>query len=447
MKTEDGVPDVAEAAEGERYRIGELIGRGGLGEVYRAEDTQLCRMVAVKRLYGEEATSDSSTKILQEARHLAALQHPNIVTVYDVIANHGDVVVIMELLQGRTLQEIAEIAPLALEDFVEVMRQALEGLAAAHAHGIIHRDIKPSNLMLSQLPTGASQLKILDFGMAKASPEPSMQTKDNNGALMGSIYMMSPEQLEGSPVDARSDLYSLGCVAYFALTASYPYAGRTVVEVIAAHFQARRHPLGQMRPDLPPAVCHWVDRLMAIRPDDRPSSAAEAFAELYAALHHQPEPAPAPPPPPARSRIRLPKFEFRLPAISGADVAVGVLLVAIGWFCYYQLAKSNNPFSTAPRFDSQQRSSFIGRTGETATVEGVVADVIREKQGGMWRVTFQGSAENDLSLLFFSMDNPSALMARLSSYKGKRIRVSGTVSVQDGAPSIFVESFSQVETL
>jgi serine/threonine protein kinase len=139
----------------ERYRMGEIIGRGGLGDVYRAEDTQLCRLVAVKRLHNlEGGAEEGAARILQEARHLAALQHPNIVTVYDVIANRGDVVVVMELLQGKTLQEIAEKAPLTAEDFVDVMEQTLQGLIAAHSRGMLHRDIKPSNLMLSQLPSG-----------------------------------------------------------------------------------------------------------------------------------------------------------------------------------------------------------------------------------------------------------------------------------------------------
>ncbi len=436
--------DEAPNPPGERYLMGEIIGSGGLGEVYRAEDTQLCRLVAVKRLHGFEGSpSEASAKILQEARHLASLQHPNIVTVYDVIANRGDVVVVMELLQGRTLQEIAEKAPLTVEDFADVMRQALEGLVAAHSQGMLHRDIKPSNLMLSQLPSGATQLKILDFGMAKVAPGPSSQTKEADGALMGSIYMMSPEQLEGSPLDARSDLYSLGCVAYFALTASYPFSGKTVVEVITAHLQGRRVPLGDLRPDLPQPLRDWVDRLMAIKPADRPASAAAAFQELKRAFGKKPEQT-AP-----KTVIKKPRAPWSLPRIRWADVGLGLLLVAICAFSYFQLLRSSGVAETpeVPTIGVQEKAAFLEREGKPVVVEGVVAKVSPDKGGGFRRLIFEGTVEGDLTLVFFSTESPAEFMRELSNYVGRKIRVSGNVIVQDGAPQIFVESFSQLQTL
>lgn len=423
--------------------MGEIIGSGGLGQVYRAEDTQLCRLVAVKRLHGENGMpSEASAKIMQEARHLAALQHPNIVTVYDVIANQGDVVVVMELLQGLTLQEIAEKAPLSVEEFADVMRQTLEGLVAAHAQGMLHRDIKPSNLMLSKLPTGATQLKILDFGMAKVAPEPSSQTKDQDGALMGSIYMMSPEQLEGSPLDARSDLYSLGCVAYFALTAQYPFTGKTVVEVITGHLQGRRVPLRELRSDLPLPLCEWVDRLMAIKPRDRPASASAAFEELRRALHKKPaEPVPKP-------VIRNAREPWRMPKIRWADIGLGILLVAICGFSYYQLGFSRGSGASEPaRIALQEKAAFLEHEGKTVTVEGVIEKVSSDKDGGFRRLVFQGSVDGDLTLVFFSAENPAELIRKLANYVGRKIRVTGTVTVKDGAPQIFVDSFSQLETL
>jgi len=424
--------------------LGEIIGSGGLGEVYRAEDTQLRRLVAVKRLHGVEgAAGEASARIMQEARHLAALQHPNIVTVYDVIANRGDVVVVMELLQGRTLQEIAEKAPLSLEDFADVMRQALEGIVAAHAQGMLHRDIKPSNLMLSQLPSGATQLKILDFGMAKVAPEPSSQTKDESGALMGSIYMMSPEQLEGSPLDARSDLYSLGCVAYFALTACHPFSGKTVVEVITAHLQGRRVPLRELRSDLPRPLCEWVNRLMAVKPGDRPATAAAAFEELKRALGKKPLKATA------AHAVEDPRGPWRLPKIRWADIGVGILLVAICGFSYHQLAMSNGS-GVSPETSKvavREKASFLAREGKPVVVEGIVERVSSDKGGGFRRLIFAGTVEGDLTLVFYSTESPAELMRRLSNYVGRKIRVSGKVNVQDGAPQIFVDSLSQLETL
>ncbi len=271
--------------EGGRYLREDTIGRGGLGEVFRAHDTQLNRWVAIKRLHhGEGEAKARDTKVIQEARHLAALNHPNIVTVYDFIEDKGDLVVVMELLRGRTLQEIAEKAPLLLKDFSDFVRQTLEGLIAAHSIGMLHRDIKPSNIMLVDLPSGTFQVKILDFGLAKIVPEPSLQTMDQGGGIMGSVFTMAPEQLEGRHLEGRTDLYSLGCVAYFALTTHYPFTGATIPEVICAHLQQRRTPLKDLRPDLPDAVCEWVEKLMNVDPGARPATAVKALEEYQGAL-------------------------------------------------------------------------------------------------------------------------------------------------------------------
>jgi hypothetical protein len=446
MQAVDGHEQTSEG--GERYRMGEVIGRGGLGEVYRAEDTQLHRPVAIKRLHGvDDPAGEGAARIMQEARHLAALQHPNIVTIYDVIARRGDVVVVMELLQGRTLQEVAESAPLGMREFVDVMRQTLAGLIAAHAQGMLHRDIKPSNLMLSKLPSGGSQLKILDFGMAKIAPEPSRQTKDHEGALMGSIFMMSPEQLEGTPLDARSDLYSLGCVAYFALTATYPFSGKTVVEVITAHLQGRRVPLKEMRPDLPVAVCSWVERLMALRPAERPESASDALEEFEIALEARQTFVRLETPAPAVAEVR-PRFRFHLPRVRLADLGVAFFLVAICVFAFHQLTKSRAAAlpPVTPEIAVGNTGAILDRTGQAVTVEGVVGKVI-PGAGGLRKLTFEGLEPGGLSLVFFSTESPAEFVRRLSTYVGRKVRVTGVVSAPDGAPQIFVESFSQLQTL
>ncbi len=262
-----------------RYVLEESIGRGGVGEVFCAHDTQLHRRVAVKRLYSVDGETPAG-KVMQEARHLAALQHPNIVTVYDYIEDHGDLLVVMELLQGRTLQEIAEKAPLTEEDFIKFMEDVLEGLIAAHDIGMLHRDIKPSNLMFVSMPSGAFRVKILDFGLAKIAEEPSMQTIDVSGGVLGSVFTMSPEQFEGKPLDARTDLYSLGCVSYFALTTYFPFTGASVPEVITAHMRNTPVPLETLRPDLPLYISRWVEKLMSVSPEARPASAAAALEAL-----------------------------------------------------------------------------------------------------------------------------------------------------------------------
>jgi serine/threonine protein kinase len=329
-----------------RYRVGESIGRGGLGEVFRAEDTQLHRLVAIKRMHSEDIEAgERAEKVIQEARHLAALQHPNIVTVYDVIEDRGDVLVVMELLRGRTLQEIVEAAPLLEADFVNVMRQALEGLIAAHSLEMLHRDIKPGNLMLVDLPSGAFQVKILDFGLAKIAVEPSLQTLDQTGALMGSVYTMSPEQFEGRPLDARSDLYSLGCVAYFALTGYYPFNGKNVPEVICAHLQRRMAPLKELRADISPAVCEWVGRMMATYPDSRPASAAQALEELTAIVQgHPPQPKPS-----ASHAVPVPQIGTAPTPKPWAGIGVAVaVLILCGIYLHQLLKPAEKPAAAAP---------------------------------------------------------------------------------------------------
>jgi len=312
--------------DGGRYAIHDPIARGGVGQVFLAHDTQLNRWVAIKRLHtgtSEEAEQRAEAAI-HEARHLAALQHPNIVTVFDFLREGEDVLVVMEFIQGHTLQERAESSPLDAESFADFARQSLEGLVAAHSLGMVHRDIKPGNLMFAALPSGSAQLKILDFGTARIQPSPALQTTHQGGAVLGSVFCMAPEQFEQRPVDARTDLYALGCCCYFALTGRYPFVGESVSDVIFAHLQHSLIPLAGLRPDLPVALCDWVDRLMGRAPEDRPADGTTAIAGLRAALA---QPAIPPrvtgaPPPPAVGRRTPPPSARTGPPAPGRPSAV-----------------------------------------------------------------------------------------------------------------------------
>lgn len=434
-----------------RYRVGESIGRGGLGEVFRAEDTQLHRLVAIKRMHSEDIEAgERAEKVIQEARHLAALQHPNIVTVYDVIEDRGDVLVVMELLRGRTLQDIVESAPLLEQDLGNVMRQALEGLIAAHALGMLHRDIKPGNLMLVDLPSGAFQVKILDFGLAKIAPEPSSQTLDQTGALMGSVYTMSPEQFEGRPLDVRSDLYSLGCVAYFALTGYYPFNGKNVPEVICAHLQRRMAPLKSLREDLSPYLCEWVGRMMATYPEHRPQSAGEALEELKEVLGARATETVSAPvePAPVVENFAPPQRRW-----AGIGVAVAVLIV-----CGVYFQKSRKPakppetvaqsVAPAPVVPVTDTAALIAQAGKPVIVEGEVERTGTNRAGTIRFLNFLGTHRGDLTLVFFRERAPADFTEeRISGYIGKKVRVKGEVTVYEGTPQITIDSFSQIETL
>ncbi|WAC18344.1 protein kinase [Luteolibacter sp. SL250] len=279
----------------ERYQIRGKLGQGGLGSVYRGYDTRMNREVAIKRISadGDPGLQKEATQQLQkEAGSLASLQHPNIVTVYDVDQDADGPYVVMELISGKTLDELVESAPLTFEDFKELAKQTQEGLIAAQELELVHRDIKPGNLMLNWLPSGKFQVKIVDFGLAKLMPAPTRQEIDQNDSVMGSIFFMAPEQFERAPLDRRVDMYAMGCVYYHALTGEYPFNGETGMEVMTAHLHHTVVPLSELRPDLPTWLCDWVMWQMNRLSDDRPPDARRS---LHVFLQN--ESAPPPPPP------------------------------------------------------------------------------------------------------------------------------------------------------
>ena len=318
--------------EADRYEILGRAGHGGLAQVYRAHDHQLGRIVAIKRINTAEADPQEAFEKLQRESHaLSALTSPYIVGVFDIDHDEDGPFVVMEYVEGETLEEVIARAPLMEEDFVTLARQALEGLIAAHEVDLLHRDIKPANIMVTWLASGRPQLKILDFGLSKMSAVPAVQTIAHSGSLMGSIYFMSPEQFGRKPLDARTDLYSLGCVFYFALTAYYPFNGDKVVEVMAAHMQGNFFPTAELRPDVNPALLRWLEQLIALDPEDRFPTAQVALDHLEAILNAPApaeaaiptEPAPAPPaaPVPMAVAAAAPQIPAPVPPADGEIAA------------------------------------------------------------------------------------------------------------------------------
>lgn len=266
----------------DRYEIRGKIGQGGLGGVYRAYDTRMNREVAIKRITRStsdaELEQESTRQLMKEAGALAALQHPHIVTVYDYGSDEDGPYVVMELISGKTLDELIEVAPLTWQDFRELALQTQEALIAAQELDLIHSDLKPSNLMLTWLPSGKFQVKIVDFGLATLARSQSKEDLASLEAVFGSVFFMAPEQFERLPVDARSDMYSMGCVYYQALTGVYPFNGKTGNEVMEAHLHHLVTPLQEVRDDLPRWVCDWIMWHLNRRPEDRPESAREALS-------------------------------------------------------------------------------------------------------------------------------------------------------------------------
>lgn len=265
----------------ERYEIKGKIGQGGLGAVYRAQDLRMNREVAIKRIITSSddtnLPAEATRQLQQEAGILASLQHPNIVTVYDVGSDEDGLFLVMELLTGDTIEDLIVEASFTWTDFRQLAKQTMEALIAAQELGMVHRDLKPSNIMLTWLPSGKFQVKIVDFGLSKLSPQPSMQTIDQSDGVFGSIYFMAPEQFERVPIDLKADLYAIGCVYYYALTGTYPFESDTAAGVMAAHLQHQVTPLHEVREGIPMWVCDWVMWHINRQPSDRPASARESL--------------------------------------------------------------------------------------------------------------------------------------------------------------------------
>ena len=263
------------------YEILDTIGAGGMGEVYRARDTRLLRDVALKVLPADVALdADRLNRFEREARAASALNHPNIVTIYDIGCVDTTSYIAMELVAGRTLRDVLTDGPLPIRRFIAVAAQLADGLSRAHDVGIVHRDLKPENVMI----TREGVAKILDFGLAKlAGPETSQVatiSETTPGLVQGTIGYMSPEQASGRAVDARSDQFSLGAVFYEMATARRPFSRNTSAETLAAVIRDEPEPLQSVVPDFPRALRWVTERCLAKDPEERYASTRDLARDL-----------------------------------------------------------------------------------------------------------------------------------------------------------------------
>ncbi|MGV0577948.1 Stk1 family PASTA domain-containing Ser/Thr kinase [Mycolicibacterium elephantis] len=264
----------------DRYELGEILGFGGMSEVHLARDTRLHRDVAIKVLRADLARDPSFyLRFRREAQNAAALNHPAIVAVYDTGEAETPTgplpYIVMEYVDGVTLRDIVHNdGPMEPKRAIEVIADACQALNFSHQHGIIHRDVKPANIMISK--TGA--VKVMDFGIARALADSSSVTQ--TAAVIGTAQYLSPEQASGNAVDARSDVYSLGCVLYEILTGEPPFVGDTPVAVAYQHVREDPVPPSQRNPDVPPELDAVVLKALAKNPDNRYQTAAEMRADL-----------------------------------------------------------------------------------------------------------------------------------------------------------------------
>jgi serine/threonine-protein kinase len=268
---------------GDRYEVGRLLGAGGMAEVFEGRDRLLARRVAIKVLLAEFAQDPSFlVRFKREAQAAASLSHPNIVAVYDTGVEGGTNFIVMEYVEGRTLRDLLRIGgPPPPDRAAGIASDACGALAAAHARGLIHRDIKPGNVML----TGDGTVKVMDFGIARVT---SSETITQTSAVIGTAQYISPEQVEGREVDARGDLYSLGCLLYEMLTGRVPFSGESPIAIAYRHVREDPVPLRRIDPRVPPALEAITLRAMAKNPDHRYQTAAEMQADLERALAGRP---------------------------------------------------------------------------------------------------------------------------------------------------------------
>lgn len=272
------------------YRIESLLGRGGMGEVYLAYDERLHRHVALKRIRADASVdAQARARFRREAQAAARLNHPALVQIYDILdTEHGDCIV-MEYVAGETVAALVKRGPLALGQALRLASAVADGLGEAHAKGLVHRDLKAENVLV----TSAGQAKILDFGLALPlwgnSPSPALTQQ---GALLGTVHAMSPEQASGRAVDHRSDLFALGVLLYELVTGRSPFRGANLLDTLRRVTSEAPTPLPEARPDAPEELVALVERLLEKEPERRPQSARLVAAELAALATQVPQEAP-----------------------------------------------------------------------------------------------------------------------------------------------------------
>jgi len=268
------------------YEILGKLGGGGMGVVFRAWDERLRREVAIKLLHDESETPGMRERFLLEARAASALNHPNICTIFDIGEQDGEPYLVMEVLEGITLKQKILQGAVPVEDLMRIAEEVAEALAAAHAKGIVHRDIKPANIFLVRKPGGKPQAKVLDFGLVKINQASRAGKASRSieitavGTTVGTLAYMSPEQARGEPLDARSDLFSLGVVMYEMATRRVPFRGATSAMVYMELLSQAPESIRQWNDTIPREMERLIFRLLAKNRSERPQSANALYAAL-----------------------------------------------------------------------------------------------------------------------------------------------------------------------
>lgn len=337
-----------------RYQLRDLLGHGGMGDVYDGWDDRLRRPVAVKVLRPEFADKlDIRTRFESEASTAATLNHPNVVSVYDSGEDQGIPFIVMERLPGRTLSDEIEAGPIPPNRVRAVLSDVLSAVGAAHAAGILHRDIKPGNVLFSSTGT----VKVADFGIAKTADSAHTTT----GEVLGTVAYLSPQRIEGRPATAGDDLYAVGVVGYEAIAGQRPFTGDNILSMAQSIVQHRPEPLGSLRPNADPALINTVERAMA--PD--PAVRFRTVGAMQAALQAPPTIVPpqlttplagVPPERPADPLPPTPYESGRHPLLIAGLIAAVVAILLIGVAVLASRDGSDSP-ATSPSVELSSTTS------------------------------------------------------------------------------------------
>jgi serine/threonine-protein kinase len=274
---------IGQVLEG-RYKVLEFLGRGGMSIVYKVEHLLLSKILAIKFLQAQYVSKgDSVLRFQREGKAMARLQHPNLCSVTECSVIEGVPFLVMEFLQGQSLDQILhEEKRLSARRTVEIMLQVADGLMHAHQENIVHRDIKPSNIMMTPLDSGEEMAKVVDFGLARIM-DGDDQKLSQTGEAFGSPLYMSPEQCLGNPIDARTDIYGLGCVIYECISGNVPFRGSSFLETFNLHIGGELKPFAKGL-DVPQALSELVSKMLAKDAIDRPASMADVRQSLNSIL-------------------------------------------------------------------------------------------------------------------------------------------------------------------
>lgn len=331
------------------YLIQEKLGEGGMGVVYKARDTRLGRIVAIKVLSAQKvADPERKRRFIQEAKAVSAMNHPNIVTVHDISADRGFDFIVMEYLPGKTLEQLIQRRPLPVETAIKYAMQVADALAAAHAAGIIHRDLKPGNVIIGD----EGRVKVLDFGLAKLTEETEEREasesdgtrtqgpKSEAGAIVGTASYMSPEQAEGRKIDQRSDIFAFGAMLYEMLTGRRAFHGESYISTLGSVIHKDPRPIRELAVVIPPDLEKIIFRCLRKDPNRRIQFMLEVKAALQDVLEEGVTPPAGKPAPATRS-----KGTWRWPGIAAAIV----LLAGSIWYLRQEppgLPPDPEPFTT-----------------------------------------------------------------------------------------------------